>query len=53
MFTRSKAALATVKTPASSSYTDIEPPTHKEALLTPIWKQAMLEEFQALQNQHT
>ena len=54
MTTRSKvAALVASTTNSPLSFVDIEPPSHKEALLAPIEHQAMIEEPHALHKQHT
>ena len=37
----------------SENPADYEPDTYKDALSIPVWKQAMQEEFDALQKQHT
>lgn len=57
MLTRSKAkgllsnphCLAVTTSPSAF----LEPTTYQEAFQTPAWTQAMNDEFQALQNQHT
>ncbi|GMP55605.1 hypothetical protein CsSME_00020374 [Camellia sinensis var. sinensis] len=54
MITRSKlSSQCFIHTKPSALYSDSEPPSHTEALLSPIWLKAMQAEFDALHQQHT
>lgn len=54
MITRSKFSGPSASLSLSSSlYTDSKPPTYQAALTSPVWFEAMKDEFGALQKQHT